>query len=200
MYIDELCKLCREADFDRELALHYIKNTDINREFLRDNLSTVLLNEAIDVRNIPMIELLLENGADAGIVFDNGTDSLLWALKFLGGDNSETNDEYLRIAGLILEYGADANAYLSTEPEPLFDTVVYDVFNDGYYEGRTEYLIRFMILLVAYGASTDYCTPRIVRPFDKSDMGQYRFYFVSAGNGGYSGVIRDRNDLDTAYV
>jgi ankyrin repeat protein len=111
MYIDELSKLCREADFDREIALHYIKNTDINREFLRDNLSTVLLNEAIDVRNIPMIELLLENGA-----------------------------------------------------------------------------------------STDYCTPRIVRSFDKSDMGQYRFYFVPEGNGGYSGVIRDRNDLDTAYV
>ena len=82
----------------------------------------------------------------------------------------------LRIAQLLLEYGADTN--IAPEDEDLFSYVLFAVFNDGDTGRLLEYRIRFLILLVAYGGCNDYCKPEILIPFDKSNMEQYDFSFV----------------------
>ena len=78
--------------------------------------------------------------------------------------------------------------------ESLFEYVTFAVFNDFDW-----YRCRFLILLVAYGAKCDYCTPKIVGEFDKSNMKKYGFKFVPAGNG-FTGEITDENKNVIAYI
>ena len=72
-------------------------------------------------------------------------------------------------------------------------------FNDDVDE-LWEYRSRFLILLVAFGAKSKYCIPRIVGEFDKTNMKQYEFFMIPEGNRKYSGVITDGQGNDVAYV
>ena len=97
----------------------------------------------------------------------------------------------LKIANLLLEYGA--NPCMIVEDEDLFSYVLYAVFNDD--PGHLlDYRSRFFILLIAYGGKNNYCNPEIIKPFDKSNMLQYKFLHVPVGDGYHlTGAIVDAN-------
>ena len=81
----------------------------------------------------------------------------------------------------------------------IFNIGIFATFNDGVDE-LWEYRSRFLILLVAFGAKSKYCIPRIVGEFDKTNMKQYEFFMIPEGNRKYSGVITDGQGNDVAYV
>ena len=60
---------------------------------------------------------------------------------------------------------------------------------------------RFFILLVAYGGKCYRCEPKIIKPFDKTNMQQYRLGFWEHEDGYHlSGYIYDQNDDTIAYI
>ena len=197
--IQELIKMCTQKDFDLEKANELIQQIDVNEKFKKPDYSwnNTLLECASENANFSMVKLLLENGADPDIVADDL--GPLWSLQYADGETDKENKDRLKIAQLLLEYGANPLIDPENTNEGLFDYVVFKIFNDDLNDSW-EYLVRFFILLVAYGASSDYCTPHIVKEFDKADMSQYKFRFRSEGNGKYSGIITDRNDDIAAYI
>lgn len=196
--IRELENMCREQAFDREKADQLLKQIDVNQIFVSKKLNceTTLLEWASMWANVPMAELLLKNGADPNLVFDQ--ESTLWNLQY-NGDTDEESEDRLKIAQLLLEYGADPLVDPENLGESLFDYVLDMVFNDDFGE-LWKYRSRFFILLIAYGAKTESCTPRIVGSFDKVRMQQYEFNFVPEGNGRFSGVITDGHGGEIAYI
>lgn len=202
--IYELAKMCQDPNFDKNDALQLLKQVDIHREFSMMtehgfSYTTTLQREAIDYYNIEMLSLLLEHGADPNQIY-NKDESEFWSLQYGNYESAEKDEIRLKMAQLLLEYGANHLIDPDGMGECLLDYVVFAVFNDDGYDDLWKYRSRFLILLVAYGASTKYCTPRIVKEFDKSNMAQYEFYFVPAGNGRYSGVIVDRDGNKIAYL
>lgn len=198
--IHELEKMILSKTFDAKKAEALIKQIDINQEFVtkEHNYKTTLLEWASMWANLPMVELLLKYGADPNQFFDND-ESTLWNLQYNDGETDEENEQRLLIAQRLLEYGADPLVDPDKTGEPLLDYVVFATFNDGVDE-LWEYRSRFLILLVAFGAKSKYCIPRIVGEFDKTNMRQYDFFMVPEGNGKYSGVITDGQGNDIAYV
>ena len=198
--IHELEKMILSKDFDAEKAEVLIKQIDVNQEFVTQkyNYKTTLLEWASMWANLPMAELLLKHGADPNRFF-NHDESTLWNLQYNDGDTDEENEQRLLIAQRLLEYGADPLVDPDKTGEPLLDYVVCAVFNDDMDE-LWDYRSRFLILLVAFGAKSKYCIPRIVGEFDKSNMKQYEFFMVPEGNGKYSGAITDGQGNDIAYV
>lgn len=198
--IHELEKMILSKTFDAKKAEALIKQIDINQEFVtkEHNYKTTLLEWASMWANLPMVELLLKYGADPNQFFDND-ESTLWNLQYNDGETDEENEQRLLIAQRLLEYGADPLVDPDKTGEPLLDYVVFATFNDGVDE-LWEYRSGFLILLVAFGAKSKYCIPRIVGEFDKTNMRQYDFFMVPEGNGKYSGVITDGQGNDIAYV
>lgn len=195
----ELEKMCLQKEFNRVKADLLMKQVDINEEFQSlDGWNVILLECSVEGTNAPMAELLLENGANPNRVFNDG-ESILWNLQYDDGETAEENEERLKIAQLLLEHGADPYIDPDKTGECLFDYVTFSVFNDDYDE-LWEYRSRFYILLIAYGAQTEYCCPNIVGDFDKANMQQYQFVRVPKGNGKYSGVITDGQGHDVAFV
>ena len=196
--VHELEKMCLNKEFDREKAEQLIQQIDVNQIFVAEshNYETVLLERASIWANVPMVELLLKNGADPNLVFNE--EATLWDLQY-NGDTDEESEDRLKIAQLLLEYGADPLIDPENLGESLFDYVLDMVFNDDFGE-LWKYRSRFFILLIAYGAKSEACTPRIVGSFDKAKMQQYEFYFVPEGNGRYSGVITDDYGGEIAYI
>lgn len=198
--IHELENMVLSKDFDAGRAEVLIKQIDVNQEFVtnKNNYKTTLLEWAAIWANLPMIELLLECGADPNQFFDND-ESTLWNLQYNDGETDEENEQRLLIAQRLLEYGADPLVDPDNTGETLFDYVVFAVFNDDMDE-LWDYRSRFLILLVAFGAKSKYCIPRIVGAFDKKNMKQYDFFMVPEENGKYSGVITDGQGNVVAYV
>ena len=195
MMIKKLEAMCFDPDFNEDEALLCIQNLDINQEFVSTSetlfeIRTIFLESAIVCNNIRMVELLLKNGADPNQSYNNG-DKVIWGMQYSDDLHFEIR---LKIAQLLLEYGADWSFDLDGDGESLFEYVTWAVFNDFDW-----YRCRFLILLVAYGAKCDYCTPRIVGEFDKSNMKKYGFRFVPAGNG-FTGEIIDENKNVIAYI
>ncbi len=199
--IYELEAMLENKEFDAEKAENIIKQIDVNQEFVtqRFNCKTTLLEWAAMWANLPMVELLLKYGADPNKLY-NEDESTLWNLQYNDGDTDEENEQRLLIAQRLLEYGADPLVDPEKLGEPLLDYVVFAVFNDDDAEDLWNYRSRFLILLVAFGAKSKYCIPRIVGEFDKSDMKQYEFFMVPEENGKYSGLITDGQGNDIAYV
>lgn len=198
--IHELEEMILSKTFDAKKAETLIKQIDVNQEFVtkKHNYKTTLLEWAAMWANLPMAELLLKYGADPNQFFDND-ESTLWNLQYNDGETDEENEQRLLIAQRLLEYGADPLVDPDKTGEPLLDYVVFATFNDGVDE-LWEYRSRFLILLIAFGAKSKYCIPRIVGEFDKTNMRQYDFFMVPEGNGKYSGVITDGQGNDIAYV
>ena len=199
--IHELEKMISNKTFVLEKAETLIEHINVNQEFATReyNCKTTLLEWASMWANLPMVELLLKHGADPNRFFDND-ESTLWNLQYPDGETDEDNEQRLLITQRLLEYGADPLVDPDKTGEPLLDYVVFAVFNDDDAEDLWNYRSRFLILLVAFGAKSKYCSPRIVGEFDKANMKQYAFFMVPEGNGKYSGVITDGQGNDVAYV
>ena len=199
--IHELEKMISSKTFDAKKAEALMAQIDVNQEFVpkEHNYKTTLLEWAAIWANLPMVELLLKHGTDPNQFF-NHDESTLWNLQYNDGETDEENEQRLLIAQRLLEYGADPLVDPDKTGEPLLDYVVFAVFNDDDAEDLWNYRSRFLILLVAFGAKSKYCIPRIVGEFDKTNMKQYDFFMVPEGNGKYSGVITDGQGNDVAYV
>lgn len=199
--IHELEKMISSKTFDAKKAETLIEQIDVNQEYVTGeyNRKTTLLESASMRANLPMVELLLEHGADPNRLF-NGDESTLWNLQYNDGETDEENEQRLLIAQRLLEYGADPLSDPDKIGEPLLNYVVYALFNDNDEEDFWNYRSRFLILLVAFGAKSKYCIPRIVGKFDKTNMKQYEFFMVPEENGKYSGVITDGQGNDVAYI
>ncbi len=199
--IYELETMIENKVFDADKAENIIKQIDVNQEFVAQkyNCKSTLLEWAAMWANLPMVELLLKYGADPNQLF-NGDESTLWNLQYNDGETERENEQRLLIAQRLLEHGADPLVDPDKTGEPLLDYVVYAVFNDDDAGESWNYISRFLILLVAFGAQSEYCIPSIVGEFDKTNMKQYNFFMVPEGNGKYSGLITDGQGNDIAYV
>ena len=63
------------------------------------------------------------------------------------------------------------------------------------------YLIRYFILLVAYGGTTEYGMPKRKKVLDKSRLNLYQFHYKKALDGqSVTGVIVDENGEVVAEV
>lgn len=198
--IYELENMILSKDIDIEKAEELMKQVDVNQEFVaKHNYKTTLLEQAAMRANLPIAELLLKYGADPNQLID-GDESTLWNLQYDDGETEKENEQRLLIAQRLLEYGADPLVDPDKTGESLLDYVVFAVFNDDDSYESWKYRSRFLILLVAFGAKSKYCTPRIIGEFDKTNMKQYKFFMVPARDGKYRGLITDGLGSDIAYV
>ena len=182
----KLYEMCQNNEFNIEEATSLVSKIDLNMPFHepRYNSETFLLYTAVFYQNIRMVELLLQNEADPNLIVDH--ECALWDLQYnvYVEEKYESDPEVafaadnlnLRIAQLLLEYGADTN--IAPEDEDLFSYVLSAVFNDDDTGRLLEYRSKFLILLVAYGGCNESCKPEILIPFDKTNMEQYDFSFV----------------------
>ena len=199
LLLQKLEKMCDQKYFDRNKAVHLIRQVNVNREFPSVDhpwYTTVLLANAEKASNLPMTELLLHNGADPNVLCGEYKSSPFCSLQFEGVMEHQDDEERLKMAQLFLEYGADPQIDPNRSGGSLFDYVTYSVFNETTEDYDEDYLVyhsRFLILLVAYGASSDYCTPCVTGVFDKTDMSQYAFDLLWKGNAICCGVIVDRD-------
>lgn len=182
-----LFRLCAAENFDKETAQKLIDETDISKELIEDErypgITTTFLSQAAMHINIEMVRLLLENGADPNFILCADKplyqENPFWDMQYPVSDDAAENETGLQIAQLMLEYGADPGIVI--DEEDLFSYVLFAVFDDDH-EVLREYRRRFLILLIAYGGSNNYCKPEIIKEFDKSNMAQYRFKLVPTGN------------------
>ncbi|MBR5478616.1 MAG: hypothetical protein IKU84_00390 [Clostridia bacterium] len=182
----KLYEMCQNENFNIEEAKSLVSEVNLNEPFRepRYNSETFLLYTAVFHQNIRMVELLLQSGANPNLIVDH--ECALWDLQYnvYVEEKYESDPEVafaaddlnLRIAQLLLEYGADTN--IAPECEDLFSYVLFAVFNDDDTGRLLEYRSHFLILLVAYGGCNDCCKPEILIPFDKTNMKQYDFSFV----------------------
>ena len=201
--IKRLFELCQNDDFDILDAETLISQIDVN-EIILDPIrswerKTTFLLEASSNSNYKMVKLLLEHGADPNMTCND--ENPLWDLQYndypdeayeKNEKEARTSDEtHLKIANILLEYGA--NPCMVLENEDLFSYVLYAVFNDD--PGcLLDYRSRFFILLVAYGGKNSCCIPEIIKPFDKSNLLQYEFLHILADDGYHlTGEIVDAN-------
>jgi len=153
---------------------------------------------AIDEGNYEKILALLIEGVDYPVVDPLWEWSYLWSLQYTG-DYPEDNSIRLQIAEQLLKNGE--SPIVMSDEEPLLDFVCYKIFNDPLDNEEWEYLRKFMVLLVAYGGHTEYCSPRIIRPFDLDHLSQYRFDIFPEADGYHlSAQIRDEQNNVIAIV
>lgn len=195
---------CTAKTFDAVQAAMLARQIDLNKPYDVSNdpdghmpCMRTFLERAIEFCNIDMVKLLLEHGADPNFIDpEDEADIVLWGLQHW--ENKESTECRLKMAQLLLEHGADP--CIISDGEDLFSYVLYAIFNDSYDE-LWEYRARFFILLVAYGGKCYRCEPKIIKPFDKTNMQQYRFGFWEHEDGYHlSGYIYDQNDDTIAYI
>jgi hypothetical protein len=152
------------------------------------------MSAAIDEGNYEKILALLKSGVDYPVIDPLWEWPYLWSLQYTG-DYSEDNSIRLQIAEQLLKNGESPIAM--SDGEPLLDFVCYKIFNDPLDNEEWEYLRKFMVLLVAYGGHTEYCSPRIIRPFDLDHLNKYQFIMLLAADGYhmYGQIWDDENDL-----
>ena len=151
--IRELEKMCFQREFDKEKAEQIMKQIDVNQVFKgsRSSLDTTLLTRAAEEANYEMVKLLLSNGADPNLVYDDGTENVLWMLQYSEEDTQE-NEIRLNIVKLLLENGADP--HLKVEDDDLHDWALAALQDD--YGTQFEYRNRFIDLLEAYDFQRDF--------------------------------------------
>lgn len=187
--------MCRDLTFDEDYAASIVNQININQELISSRFHAIpykstLLNEAVMSNNIRMVRFLLKSGADPNLLFDDGSECVLWGLQYPGDDTPEDDEIRLQMAQILLENGAEPGITTEDGWEDLFTWVASAIFNDDM-DDLWEYRARFFILIVAYGGNCDYCKPRIVGAFDKSKMQQYRLFLVPEENNKFSGIIKD---------
>lgn len=145
----EFEKMCLQKDFDKEKAEQILKQIDVNQEFVdsEHGCRTTPLDWASMWSNYEMVEELLKNGADPNLVYDNGTENVLWNLQY-SEDDPETDEIRLNIVKLLLENGA--NPHIVVENEDLYHWATACWQDDM--GVQAEYRSRFIDLLEDYGA------------------------------------------------
>ena len=144
----ELENMCMDDSFDIARAEELLKTIDINQEFIssKHQLPDTFLDLAACSANIKMVKLLLEKGADPNLIYDNGSENVLWNLQYADGINDSENNLRLEIVKLLLEHGA--NPRLKIEEELLNWAICYNIEED---EGiQREYRGKFICLLEDY--------------------------------------------------
>ena len=148
--IFELEKMCQQIDFDKNTAEKLLAQIDVNQEFVSARhswLTTNLLECAIIYANYEMVKLLLEKGADPNMVYNNGTENVLWDLQYAEEDTKE-NEIRLNIVKLLLENGA--NPHIVVENEDLYHWATACWQDDM--GTQAKYRSEFISLLEDYGA------------------------------------------------
>ncbi len=208
--IAELERMCWHTDFNRYEALHIARQLHLNQVFLSSTkrysfpYKTTFLEEAVESLNIPMVEFLLQNGADPNFIDPKGeADHIFWTLQFADGSTREEDNIRLEMAELMLRYGADPNGQDDNE-ELLTECINSYLELEGLpvnVDFLKEYKIRFMILLIAYGGKSSSYPVEIVKDFDKSNLGQYKLKKVLPFDRKvFLGVIVDGEGNTVAYV
>lgn len=129
--IAELERMCWHTDFNRYEALHIARQLDLNQVFLSSTkrysfpYKTTFLEEAVECYNIPMIEFLLQNGADPNskdfddeLILDHATD----IYSECDGDGPEyvASIEYLeRFIIMLVAYGGNSRYFPVKILQPL---------------------------------------------------------------------------------
>ena len=118
--ISQFLRLCANDDFFIIDAEKIIKQMNINEPFIYTyGEKTTFLSVAVEEENIKMVELLLRNGADVNLIC-NG-ENVFWNLQYTAypeeeyaeSEIADKSDEMrLRIAQLLLDYGANPNIIL----------------------------------------------------------------------------------------
>ena len=204
---NKLLELCSDPSFEKGEATALIRKLNLNMEIIdtqHPNSRTTFLMEATCNANLAMVRLLLENGADPNFILYEDKpfqrENPFWNLQYNDfGEREKENEVGLIMAQLMLEHGANPN--ITLDDEDLFSYVCFAVFNNDDTPESWEYRSRFFILLIAYGGSSNYCKPKIISAFDKSNMKQYRFSYIPC-NDGYrlAGAIHDQNHNVVATV
>lgn len=149
----ELEKMCCDINFDEERASKLMKMMDVNTVFVdsRFKLKSTFLELAATWANIEMVKLLLENGADPNLVYDNGTENVLWNLQYSDRD-IEVDKIRLQIVELLLQYGADP--HLKVEGDDLMNWAIscYGELDEGI---QADYRFQFIRLLEKYDTTID---------------------------------------------
>jgi len=201
----ELYDLCRAEQPDLKRAKEIICSgqIDLSAPAKADG-TGCYLTEAIESFNYEIAELLLTNGADPNARAQSYGSALWKTTRFYDEDLEDEPkadvQKHLKTAQLLLECGADPNGLEGSE-EPVLDDVIFRLFNDPLSDIDFDYTLKAVILLAAYGASTDYCRPEIIKPMDKSNLDQYRFNMRRNEDGYHlSGVIEDADGEVVAYI
>ena len=94
-----------------------------------------------------MVKLLLKNGADPNLVYDNESENVLWNLQYADGIDEAENNIRLDIVKVLLEHGA--NPHLKVDGEDLLDWAIsyYGEEDEGI---QAEYRWKFICLLEDY--------------------------------------------------
>ena len=94
------------------------------------------------------------------------------------------------IAVLIQVLQSGADPLVKYESVSIFDDVCSDVFNTvtGY---CCAYMKRFLLLLILYGGTSDYCNVRFYQSPDLNNTLQYHMFLIQRNDGFLYGEIRD---------
>lgn len=142
-----------------EAIIKSLKNVDEIIKYKDDDSSYTYTNTylglAVDHNNRDAVELLLKNGANPNFYSDTPWIDPLNDLQYLY-ENQDQNIRY-EIQKLFFEYGADPNFTSPDEPEPLYDYVLWKVYNDRPdSDDEWENLKQFYKLLILYGGGGKY--------------------------------------------
>ena len=183
----ELLTMFKSKGFDRAAAREIIADIpDLNKPILSlDGYSTTYLYEAEESNNVEAVRFLLENGAEPNLSIPAlAADCALHDLHFLWWDMEGEEQQRLEIVRLFFEFGADPD--IPYEEEPLYDHVMWEVFNHSDIPHDWEYLKRFFIFLIAYGGGKEpscYGPPKLTEPIDKNRIYEYDFRLVLCEDG-----------------
>ena len=199
--INELLILCTDTHFNINRAEEIARKVNLNQDISDleyPTLRTSFLTTAIQNDNVEMVRILLQSGADPNyILYEDRPgfrENPFWDLQY--SNVKETEEARFQIAQLMLEYGADSSMVL--DDEDLFSYICFSVFNDFDDPfGLDDYRRRFFTLLVAYGGSGEYCKPRIIGKFDKTNMAQYQFRYEICDDGYHltGNIVNSKNEI-----
>ena len=174
----ELNSMCWSIQFDLERAKDLMCKTDLNQtyeavsQYTKITYRTTLLEQAAICMNVPMVRLLLECGADPNFVDpEHEAESVLWNLQYPGRTQSESEIR-LEVTKILLSNGASPR--IKEDGEELISYVLFFVFH-GRYDEDWEYRSRFLILLIAYGGTSEGYSYEIMDLFNRDEIEKYYF-------------------------
>lgn len=202
--IGEVFLLCQKKEIDTDYAEKCLSQIDdVNMVIQRVShpyiipgylYETTFLNEAVCYSNYEMVKLLLEHGADPNQFIDDGY--VLWELHFIGDDAAE-GEIRLKIAELLLINGANPN--IIVDQETLYEYLMFELCNQSHNDDCFDYLRRFTILVVAYGAGSK--SAWILRDIAKDRLEDYLLVLYECKDGYHlSPQIVDENGQTVAIL
>ena len=175
----ELLDLLRHSSDETAIRSKISEIDNLNQPILDEQGdSTTYLYEAVEWNNLIAVRVLLDHGADPNYCNEDLLgDCALWDLQYWDIENEDPSIKY-QIAKEFFRHGANPNLIAEEGGEPLYDFVLYKVFNEGVNKDW-DYLLSFFKLLVAYnGGGVDYPKPRLWAKIDKRKIDDYWIEFA----------------------